>query len=126
MDFDYDELNIKEKNKTPLWIYHGEEDEFVSEENAKMSYDQIKSVGVDFEWTTEKGLGHWMLPDEIHGMRDFLTKNMLEVDKQSRLKKAEKSEMELVMLAERMKKLKLSTGIEKVILNTPILVYTRL
>ena len=49
MDFDYDELNIKEKNKTPLWIYHGEEDEFVSEENAKMSYDQIKSVGVDFE-----------------------------------------------------------------------------
>ncbi|KAK4448166.1 alpha/beta-hydrolase [Podospora aff. communis PSN243] len=57
---------------TPVFLGHGSVDEKVSIQLGKASAETLMSLGVDVEWHTYEGLGHWFSDEMIADMAHFL------------------------------------------------------
>lgn len=66
---------LSDANKaTPVFAYHGTDDEIVQPEFSRASYEILKKAGANVSFKEEDGLGHSLSPSELAGIVDFITK----------------------------------------------------
>ena len=52
------EVNLEEKKKTKMFLYHGKSDPMITASVASSSYEDFKAHGLDYSLTLESGLVH--------------------------------------------------------------------
>ncbi|KAF5024104.1 hypothetical protein F66182_3848 [Fusarium sp. NRRL 66182] len=62
--------------KTPVMMFHGEEDPLVPLERGKKSADLLKEIGYDVTWRTYPDMGHSACPEELDEIEAFLQKQL--------------------------------------------------
>ena len=72
LDIKKEEIDLELKKQTPIFLYHGERDNMIDVESAKMSYGLLDKYGLKYSLTTEKGLEHSISLDEIEKLSKFI------------------------------------------------------
>ena len=62
------------KNETPILLLHGDEDQVIPIEFAKMTYEQLGNYKGYNQFSVLKGVEHAMMMDNFNIMREFVNK----------------------------------------------------
>ena len=68
-------LDLETKKNTPIFLYHGEDDQMIDVHSAKLSYGMLDKYGIKYSLKTEKELGHSISIDEIGLIGKFMKDN---------------------------------------------------
>ena len=71
------EVDVKAKSDVPVFISHGKNDQMMPIDTAKMSYDHLKSKGIQFELFEENDLEHSLSMTTIANMKKFFHNHMV-------------------------------------------------
>ncbi|KAM9959488.1 hypothetical protein ACTFIR_000565 [Dictyostelium discoideum] len=67
---------ISLNKEQPLLMIHGDCDQVVRHQWGKLSFDHLKTQGINGEFITLQGLGHHSSPEEIDSMTKFISKTL--------------------------------------------------
>ena len=73
---DWNKVDLELKKKTPLFLYHGENDQVISPKLAKYTYKELFDRELNMSFETESGLEHSLSIKEIEKVREFFNKHM--------------------------------------------------
>ena len=69
-----DTPQLEEKKKIPIFLYHGNKDNMINHNIAKMSYQTIFEMKFNTEMTIEEGLEHTLSEKELLQISKFIHK----------------------------------------------------
>ena len=69
-----EDFDLDLKRKTPVFLYHGQDDPMIDIHTAQLSYGLLDKYGIKYNLTVEKGLEHSISLDEIKKVSEFMTK----------------------------------------------------
>ena len=72
LDIKQEDLDLKLKKDTPIFLYHGESDPMIDIQAAKLSYSMLDKYGLKYSLKTEKSLEHSISLDEIQMLSKFM------------------------------------------------------
>ena len=75
LDVAEETLDLECKKNTPIFLYHGEDDQMIDVNSAKLSYSMLDKYGVKYSLKTEKDLGHSISEKEIGLIGKFMEDN---------------------------------------------------
>ena len=70
------EVDVEMKKKTPVWLYHGQDDPMIPCELAARSYAIFDELNIARKFRTEDGLEHSLSMDSIKHLSAFFQANM--------------------------------------------------
>ena len=74
LDIKKEQIDFELKKQTPMFLYHGDRDNMIDIQAAKLSYSLLDKHGLDYSLTIEKGLEHSVSLDEIEKLSKFMQK----------------------------------------------------
>ena len=72
----FNDIDIVLKQRTKMFLYHGEDDPTIPLAGAEFSYEEFKQHGLNYTLTTEPGLEHTVSPKMISKVSKFFKDNM--------------------------------------------------
>lgn len=66
-----EDFDLDLKRKTPVFLYHGQNDPIINIKTAQLSYSKLDQYGIDYNLTVENGLEHSISIDEIKKISEF-------------------------------------------------------
>ena len=92
------EVDVKAKSDVPVFISHGKNDQMMPIDTAKMSYDHLKSKGIQFELFEENDLEHSLSMTTIANMKKFFHNHMVWMLNPSQLETNVKDSLDMKLI----------------------------
>ena len=71
-NIDWKYVDVEDKKKTPVLLYHGTDDEMIPIDFAAATYKRLLEYGIDhMDWVAQKGLTHSLSMDEVEKLTEF-------------------------------------------------------